>query len=298
MASSGDEEEREVTSGPTEDAQGQWSTRPSRPGRPTPSPGPSAVPRSRADAGWWVVFAAIGFVVGQVVALVVVDVAAAITGNGSRLSTIERLTAPPAWYIVAGLVGLWVGFLVGPILASRVAGTRHVLADMGVSFRPIDLLGVAIGLGGQLLVTLIYLPFVSHLKNFEGPTTKLTGGAHGGSFALIAVMTVLGAPFFEELFFRGVLFKGLLGILGVTGSRRARGGTRVAAVVVAVVVDGLLFGLAHAELEQLAGLAIFGCILAVVAFRTGRLGMNMTAHATFNLVAVIAIASNRAVLVH
>jgi membrane protease YdiL (CAAX protease family) len=95
-----------------------------------------------------------------------------------------------------------------------------------------------------------------------------------------------------------VLFKGLLGVLGATGSRLSRGGARAGAVVVAVVADGILFGLAHAEFEQLAGLAIFGCILAVVAFKTQRLGMNMTAHATFNLVAIIAIVSNRAVLVH
>ena len=53
----------------------------------------------------------------------------------------------------------------------------------------------------------------------------------------------------------------------------------------AVVVDGLLFGLAHGELEQLAGLALFGMLLAFVSYRTGRLGMNMVAHATFNPVA-------------
>jgi membrane protease YdiL (CAAX protease family) len=53
-------------------------------------------------------------------------------------------------------------------------------------------------------------------------------------------------------------------------------------------VTGVLFGLAHAESLQLLGLAVFGIILSVVSYRTGRLGMNMVAHATFNLVAVAA----------
>jgi membrane protease YdiL (CAAX protease family) len=66
----------------------------------------------------------------------------------------------------------------------------------------------------------------------------------------------------------------------------------------AVVLDGLIFGLAHGELVQLAGLATFGAILAVISYRTGRLGMNMVAHASFNLVAVLSILSSRGGLIH
>jgi membrane protease YdiL (CAAX protease family) len=296
MASSGDDGERSRWPGSTEGTSRRFEQL--RPLSPPPSEGspPTGVPgpADRADGGWWVVFAAIGFVVGQIAALIIVDIAAQVSGNGAHLTEIASLAAPPAWYIASGLVGLWVGFFFGPFLASRVRGTRRFARDLGISFRPIDVVGVAVGLGGQLLVTLLYLPFVSHLKNFEAPTTKLTGGAHGGAFVLIALLTVLGAPFFEELFFRGLLFRGLLGLLG--GNQRA--GARLVVLGLAVVLDGLLFGLAHAEFEQLAGLALFGCILAVVVYRTQRLGMSMVAHATFNLVAVIAIASNRAVIVH
>jgi CAAX protease family protein len=252
-----------------------------------------AVPSTRHDAGAWVLFAVGGFLVGQIVALLVVAVAAGVTGNTGRLSAIENMAAPPAWYVGAGLVGLWVGFFVGPAVASRYRGTSHLLSDFGVAFKPVDVFGVLIGLGGQALITVIYLPFISHLRNFQAPTTKLTGGAHGASFAVIAVLTVLGAPFFEELFFRGLLFRGLLGFFGATGPRLREGRPALIVVIPAVLVDGLLFGAAHAELEQLAGLAVFGCILAVVALRTGRLGMNIVAHGTFNLVAVIAIVSSR-----
>jgi membrane protease YdiL (CAAX protease family) len=48
----------------------------------------------------------------------------------------------------------------------------------------------------------------------------------------------------------------------------------------------VIFGLVHGELQQFAGLAALGTILAVVALRTNRLGMNMVAHASFNAVAI------------
>jgi membrane protease YdiL (CAAX protease family) len=57
----------------------------------------------------------------------------------------------------------------------------------------------------------------------------------------------------------------------------------------AVLVSGVLFGLAHAESLQLLGLAFFGVVLGTVSYRTGRLGMNMVAHASFNALALSAV---------
>jgi len=253
------------------------------------------VPATRRDAAVWLVLALIGFALGELVAGVVVDVVAGIEGQGGHLGRIQALAAPPEWYIVSGLVGLWVGFFTAPWLASRVRGTGSLLRDVGLRFARADVLGILIGVGGQALVTVVYAPFISHLHNFNAPTTKLTGGSHGGGFVVIAVLTVLAAPFFEELFFRGLLLRALLRFLNPSG--RTEGVARAAGLVGAVVLDGLLFGLAHGEMEQLAGLALFGIILAVVAFRTQRLGMNMVAHASFNLVAVLAIVHDGGALI-
>ena len=119
--------------------------------------------------------------------------------------------------------------------------------------------------------------------------------SHGTGFVIIAIATVLLAPVMEELFFRGLLLKALVRLFTKLG---AAGGARAAGVVLAVIVDGLLFGLAHGEWVQLAGLAVFGMILAAVSYRTGRLGMNMVAHASFNLVAIIAIVANGSGVIH
>jgi len=231
-----------------------------------------------------------------VVALILTDIAAHLAGQGGQLSKIADMAEPPEWYVGVSLAGLWAGFLLGPWLASKARGTGRFLADLGVRFRPIDLLGLVIGPAGQVVVAIIYAPFINHLKNFTAPTQKLTGGSHGGGFVVIAIMTVVLAPFFEELFFRGLLFKALARLF--TPAAIGPSTRRTIGVAVAVVADGLLFGAAHAELAQLAGLAVFGMILAVISYRTGRLGMNMIAHASFNLVAVLVVVGNRGTIWH
>ncbi len=253
---------------------------------------PGAPPADRAAAWRWILYGAIGFLVGQVAATVFGVVAGHVAGKSSaQMSVIAKAAVPPEWYVLSTLLGLWVGFVGAPWLASRRQGTGHFLADLGVRFRWVDLWGIGIGVGSQLVISALYAPFRRDIHDFNGPTNKLTGGAHGGGYLLIALATVILAPFMEELFFRGLLFKGLARLFTPVraGATRARG----AGVVVAVVVDGLLFGLAHGEWVQLGGLALFGMVLATVSYRTGRLGMNMVSHATFNLVAVLVILQQR-----
>ncbi|MGO8861809.1 MAG: lysostaphin resistance A-like protein [Acidimicrobiales bacterium] len=278
-----------------------WSDpRPASPGGDRDGPfldRPGAPPSSRSVAWRWLLYAVIGFLVGQIAGAVFGVVAGHIAGkSAAQMSAITKAAVPPEWYVVSTLLGVWVGFFGAPWLASRRQGTGHFLADLGVRFRWVDLWGIAIGLGSQVVISLLYAPFRHDIHDFNGPTNKLTGGAHGGGYLLIALATVVVAPFMEELFFRGLLFKGLARLMTPVpvGATTARG----VGVVVAVVVDGLLFGLAHGEWVQLAGLALFGMVLAAVSYRTGRLGMNMVSHATFNLVAVLVILQQRGGVIH
>jgi membrane protease YdiL (CAAX protease family) len=243
-----------------------------------------AAPDTRSTAWTWLLFAALGFIGGQLLAAVFVAVSAGFEGKLNSLTAITKLSEPPTWYIVSTLLGLWAGFFGSAWLATGLRGTKSFVRDFGLRFRWVDLVGIPVGVAGQFLVAVMYIPISHHVHNFNqrfnAPSERLTGGSHGAGYTLIAIFTVVGAPFFEELFFRGVLLRSLARLFGTVG--------RWVGPTLAIVTTGVLFGLAHAESLQLLGLATFGIILSFIAYRTGRLGMNMLAHASFNLTAVLA----------
>jgi membrane protease YdiL (CAAX protease family) len=244
-----------------------------------------AAPSSSAAAWTWLLFFVLGFVGGQIVAELLAVISASIAGDSTSLAAIAKLSEPPTWYIVSTLFGLWMGFFAAAWASSWARGTHRLARDMGLRFRWIDLIGVPIGVGGQFLVALMYIPISQHVNHFnqrfDAPSQRLTGSSHGSGYVVIALCTVVGAPFFEELFFRGVLLRALVRLFGAVGGWIGP--------TLAVVVCGVVFSLFHFEALQFAGLAVFGVILSFVSYRTGRLGMNMVAHATFNLTALTAV---------
>lgn len=257
---------------------------------------PGTPPRTKSDAGFWLLMGLAGFAIGQVVGAVFVAIAAALAGESSQIGRFATMAAPPEWYVGTSLVGLWVGFFAGPWIAAKARGTGRALRDLGVRFKPVDLAGVLIGVGAQFVLDALYAPFVTHLKHFTAPTQRLVGASHGWGYAAIAFLTVVGAPFFEEVLFRGLGLKALARLFAPRDNRPSP--RRAVGVAGAVVVDGVLFGLAHWELYQFAGLAVFGMVLAFISYRTGRLGMNMVAHASFNLVAVLAVLGTSGGVLH
>jgi CAAX protease family protein len=245
-------------------------------------------PRTPAQGWIWLGIALLGFVAGQVISAFLLYVVASISGHLSQLSQLLNRAVPPAWVVVCGLVGLWVGFVGAVVLASRKQGTGSVVRDMRIALRPWDLLlGPVVGLLGQLaLLPLLYLPlepFVPQLAHrLSEPAKHLTGGFPGTDLAVIGVLTVVVVPLVEETFFRGLVLRGTL--------RAFSGAGRVLGPVLACASTGIIFGLAHFELLQLLGLAAFGVVLSVMAYKTGRIGPCILAHATFNLLALLVVA--------
>jgi membrane protease YdiL (CAAX protease family) len=103
------------------------------------------------------------------------------------------------------------------------------------------------------------------------------------SYALVFVVGFLacvGAPIVEELFFRGLVQTVLIRNLGTTP---------------AIVVQAMLFGLAHFELGMTFDEAAVRCGTVMVLglfngwlrVRTGRLGAGMVAHATYNVIVTV-----------
>jgi len=223
----------------------------------------------------------VGFAVGLLLAIIASSLAAQAVGYKTGSTA-----ALPVAVTVADVAGLWVGLLAAAAVAARQHGTGRLGRDFGLRFAsPLDVVaGGAIGVFCQyLLIPAVYWPFeqifpgLAH--SLSSPAHQETGAAHGPFEVTVLLLALAaGAPVVEELFFRGLVLRGLLGRLPVPA---------------AIVVSALAFALAHFEAVQFGGLALFGVILGVLAWRTGRLGPGIAAHAGFNAVAVISLAHFR-----
>ena len=210
---------------------------------------------------------------------------------------------------VVSLIALWVGLAGAVVAATRIAARDHagdragrpepagrpdrkgmgsVAQDYGLSLRPWpDIpLGIVAGVASQYLLVPVVeaplLPFVHHLYSRLGhPAQSLTGDAFGTGLVVLAVLVCVGSPVVEELFFRGLLLRSLLGSFDKSGPRLGP--------ALSIVVTALVFALVHFEALQFLGLAGFGIVLGLLAWRTGRLGPSIVAHMAFNTVTIIAI---------
>jgi membrane protease YdiL (CAAX protease family) len=91
--------------------------------------------------------------------------------------------------------------------------------------------------------------------------------------AMFLLVAVVMAPLFEEIVFRGFLFRGFANSWGwVWGA----------------VASAAIFGAAHLQLDVFLPLAALGFVLAWAYHRTGSLWTSITMHALFNLIAVAA----------
>lgn len=185
---------------------------------------------------------------------------------------------------VVGLLGLWMGMIGASVVYLRVRGGRLV-TTFGLRIElPRDIpLGLACGLASQfLLVPALYVPFrvfSPRLYHELGrPARALAHRAHGPGFVVLAVLVVVGAPIIEEIFFRGLLQRSLVGALGAAP---------------AIGTAALAFGLAHGEVVQLLALVAFGAVLGLLARRFQRLGPGIVAHAAFNGATIAVLALSR-----
>jgi len=226
------------------------------------------------DLRWGVAYAGIGLFVGLLLSSLAAGAWLAATGE-------KDLSLGG---LAVSQIGLWVGLAGAAVCASRVHGSGSLAVDFGLSMRPLDalvgpIMGVVAQVGLVNLIALLLAPFVGHPKVSQ-EATDLVRKAHGAGLVGLAVFVIIGAPIVEELFFRGLLLRGL---------------RRRMPDAVAIAVSSLLFGLAHFQDVSAGGLVLvtslfaFGVVLAVLAVRSGRLGPGIWAHATFNAFTVVVL---------
>jgi membrane protease YdiL (CAAX protease family) len=190
--------------------------------------------------------------------------------------------------LVASQLALWAVMFATCVLAVRRHGTGS-LRDLGlqrVAWRDVGI-GVVAGLAGRFASAIVIIPFVPLLRDEKVDPNAFSDGLQSANVITviaIAVIVVVGAAFFEELFFRG-LVQGVL--------------TRRWGPWIAVWAQAMLFALVHLGpdmsavrmLATLAAIGTIGLLLGVLRYHYDRLAPGMFAHATFNVIAVgIAIA--------
>jgi membrane protease YdiL (CAAX protease family) len=186
--------------------------------------------------------------------------------------------------LLLGEVGLWSAFGGTCVLVSRKYGTGRLSVDFGLRFEPSDILAGLAAFVGTFLVAAIVGAVFAHTR-YHGSNTQILTGQKGSTTGIViaALIAAVGAPIFEELFFRGFLRTALAARLGGAG---------------AIVAQAVLFGLAHYQtslgwqnVSVVVAISGLGLVLGYTAQRTGRLAAGMLAHGLFNLVVTLTIVS-------
>ncbi|HET9061487.1 MAG TPA: type II CAAX endopeptidase family protein [Acidimicrobiales bacterium] len=183
---------------------------------------------------------------------------------------------------VLGEIGLWTGMIGTVLLVLRRYATGSLVRDLGLRAEPLDVLWGLVAAGCALVLSLVVAGAFAHTR-YAGSNTAILSHQKGHDLGLVVVslLVSLGAPFFEEIFFRGYLRKSFEPALGANG---------------AVLAQAACFALAHlgevqgwGNVSVLAALFVVGAVLGFTAKMTGRLAGGMVAHGLFNLVAVLTV---------
>lgn len=188
----------------------------------------------------------------------------------------------PGW-LTAASSAQWIPMVGAIWYLGTHFGVGNLSADFGLSFRPVDTIGVPLGVITQLvLVRLVYVPLESlwpdtfALDKIEERARTTYESADGGGLLLLLLVVVVGAPLVEELAYRGLL----------QGAFTRRVNDWIGVVVVAA-----WFAIIHFQPIEIPGLFVVGLVLGVCAARTGRLGLAVVTHLAFNATGLILVAS-------
>jgi len=156
-----------------------------------------------------------------------------------------------------------------------------------VAGRSLPELGLAVPQGRQLLWGVLGLPVMLVATSIIGLIVTAVAGQHEqaalrmlprfntpGLLLSFAFVASVAAPFFEELFFRGLIFNALRARLSFWPS---------------ALVSALIFAGAHGDPWAFFPLCGVGICLAYIYWRSGSLWASMVAHGLFNAFSLVAV---------
>jgi membrane protease YdiL (CAAX protease family) len=188
----------------------------------------------------------------------------------------------PIWVLGASALALWTPFIVVLVMLSRKLGSGNFWSDYSVRFRPIDALGIPLGIASQiLLVSAVYWPLRKIFPNtfdaadVEDRARDLYERADGWWLIVLVLIVVVGAPIVEELVYRGFIQGTLRGTMNHG---------------VALVVTAVWFALIHFVPVEYPGLFAIALVLGLSYHFSHRIGMAIVTHMAFNATGLLLVA--------
>ena len=246
-------------------------------------------PQATRQRPWWglgdallaipfvLVFALIGGLIGIVAGVAAGEISFDADDLQSDLETNALL-------LVIAVGGQQLGQFVWPLIVGKWKGfgAAH---DFGFRFKWIDIpIGLGAGLLGLILATMAGagLGWLLNVDPDDADNTSfLTENTDSPWFWGLVAVTVIGAPFSEELLFRGLILRAF----------EKRWGW-----VAGLVGSSIIFMLVHFQTMSGSELAVLfaaigtaGAVFGALAIKTGRIGSSIIAHMLFNGTAVAAI---------
>lgn len=181
-------------------------------------------------------------------------------------------------------VGLYGGFFLTCWLVSHRRGTGDLRRDFALRYEKGDWYrGLATSFLARLAAVAVSVALIAISEELAGTNTEVFE-EYDEQWALVvlfAVSALAFAPFFEELFFRGLVQRSLESVLPAWA---------------AIALQAGVFGLFHlggtegaGNVGVIAATAAAGVLFGVVARRYHRLGPGIAGHAWFNLLPVVVL---------
>ncbi|HEX2699244.1 MAG TPA: CPBP family glutamic-type intramembrane protease [Acidimicrobiales bacterium] len=211
-----------------------------------------------------------------IAAYVAAGVGAVVVGVGAAAVTDSDVVV-----IVAAQTALYGSLLTACRRTTRAYGTGSWRSDLGLRFRAQD---IVTGIGTFIVASAIanaVASLVASDPDLQGSATDslFDVSASTSVLVVVALIAVVGAPFVEEVFFRGLLLRSLASQLGPLGANLAQ---------------AVLFALAHIDpaqgwhnVDTVVRVFVLGLAFGYIAQERRRLGPGIAAHAVTNIVAVV-----------
>jgi membrane protease YdiL (CAAX protease family) len=260
------------------------SALPPRPDLATPGP-PQAppAPGARSGATWkWYEIIGVGIgalLLGGIPAAIVYAAFGREPNPGVASGAIDFLATGVAELVTLAALVLWMRARhPGWIRIVGIPKLRNVLRELFIG----ALSGLGLLFVLSIIVSVLAEPLFRAATGHDvQPAEQVGGGIHGWGAVAFVIAVVVIAPVTEELLFRGLLFRSLRDRYGF---------------VIGALASAAFFGLLHTGAGPVAdvvllqvSIGLLGVGLAGVYEWRGNLVANVAAHATFNLITVLAV---------